>query len=1034
MPELSASGQIFNLRGSAGFDEGIVRGDIGGGARLNFDGHFELCHGLDAALSAEAVAEANAHVSLLFFLAGYAQGEALAAAGVEVEGSIHFDLFDSFGFSAEAEAYAELAVAGSLAIGITFEDIARAAKGQLNHVSYDLLIYFLNEIDIVAGVWGKAAFAAMARARIKMRGSLSDDRDAGFIIEFGAEAAAAAGAGFEFYAGLKLRNPKRFYLNSVERITGELSREAVRLLPRELAPAIRTMELSLPIALNTAYELGQTLPLNTMLPPGKAAQPFLKNFAAQLQRFIFDQLVDAGIALLSDLIRQTFREALVGLSVSQRNTIRSLLNALISDLESDKPPEPVAMVGRFADILAAFAQEQVAQWQKPITVAWLGAASGVALRDSVGGIRASGSMGLIGLGTQMGDVRSVRLPEAPRIVLDEIDVFLDPMPSRVELKHAVSYLVGNGAQCLYHLVPGLPQAIDPLLSPLNLTGDEVLRLALEGTFAEHLSETELYQKLRDFLKSAVDNEIDTRLLPELRRVLSNQSDTRIWIDEAAQPSLRLLSGFVFQRLDAMVNGNIPTSDVSPFLESFRSALTAVVRQIVIRNVVVVSDILREHVYDMLSTSFHQLSVAAASSTQLPVAVGARELARALVLPLVPLPSDYAQISARLVADLFEAASVGFDPSVLSANRRRRLRDYQSQILLSIDGSLDYKSGAAVDNFFRQAVECAYIPAPQAVVDLIVLQTEILADQAGRMLPHTGRALQRFLNDLSWAAVDDGDRMARQFIDGLLAAVEAALEAIERIDEALRRIEEAIRAARERLETALTNAANALSSSSRRTEILDAAAEAGVREARRLARSAPGFGSLHPNLKAAALETAENGFRNVFNLARPALNQALRILGEISRSLATIVDAAGDFDEAISLLRTRIREDVEAAVRRQLGVFGVALPDELGPADIAREARDVIANLPTLRDAIRGVFREKSNIRTAESERSTKESERREARFDHARGIQIIAANWVDRSRWISFRLCRWPLSLAQTGPTGARCRFGFGSAALIAVF
>jgi hypothetical protein len=252
MPKLTSSGEIFKLDGSLGFDEGIVRGDVGGDVRVSYDGHFELCHGLDAALSVQAAAEAQLHLAGLFILTGLAEGEALAAAGVHVDAGVWFDVFDSFGLRAEAEAYAEAAVAGRLSGGITFEEIAAGLRPLLSDLAYDILIYFLNEVDIGIGVWGKAAFAAMARARIKLKGSLADDKDAGFVAEFGAEAGWGGGAGYDAYFNIKLRNPKRFYINAVERITRELVVEATKLLPPEFAPSIHMLELCLPVALNTA--------------------------------------------------------------------------------------------------------------------------------------------------------------------------------------------------------------------------------------------------------------------------------------------------------------------------------------------------------------------------------------------------------------------------------------------------------------------------------------------------------------------------------------------------------------------------------------------------------------------------------------------------------------------------------------------------------------------------------------------------------------------------------------------------------------
>ena len=65
MPEANLTGEVFTADASAGFDEGIVRGDVGSGARLSFATRFELCHGLSAEASAEAAGQAQLDLGLL---------------------------------------------------------------------------------------------------------------------------------------------------------------------------------------------------------------------------------------------------------------------------------------------------------------------------------------------------------------------------------------------------------------------------------------------------------------------------------------------------------------------------------------------------------------------------------------------------------------------------------------------------------------------------------------------------------------------------------------------------------------------------------------------------------------------------------------------------------------------------------------------------------------------------------------------------------------------------------------------------------
>ena len=987
MPELSSSGEIYTLDGSAGFDEGIVRGDVGSGARLTYDGHFELCHALSAALSAEIAVDAEARLAGLFILTGLAQGEALAAAGLEVGCGVQFDIFDSFGLSAEAAAYAEAAVAGSLSGGFTTEDIARALRPLMTNVAYDILIYFLNEVDISAGVWGKAAVAAMAKARLKVKGSLAEDDDAGFIVSFGAEAGLGAGAGYDGYVIMRLRNPKRFYLNSVERISRELSKEARRLLPTSSEPAIHSLELALPVAMNAAYELGQSLPLSTLVPADEAAVPLIENFAEQLRRFTLDKVSEAAFSLMQDVTRQFILEAVSNLTTRERRAIDRLLDGLIEDLQGIAPPQPLEQVSRVADILIALAPNQAEQWRTPATIAWVAAAAVSSLRMSVGGAQASASFGVIGLGTDpLGAGEIVRLPEPTGAIAAELDAFFNPMPPHLELVHAVGYLAGTGAEALYLRIPGLHEALDPLLAPLDLSGADLLRAAIDGSFSGSFATTELYQHLRAYLKDAVDDQIATQLIPALRTAAPADSDFTIWLDEAAEPSLLLLGGFVFDRLDVLVDGGVANSDVSPFMQSFRSALSAVVSQIVVRNTVVVADVLREHAYDGLSDGFHALSVTVANAPNHPVAVAAGELVRSLVPPGIPLPSDYGSIAAHLIADLFDAASDGFDPSLLSDARRAQLRALQVAVLLSIDGTVDYSDASDVDRFFREAAECLYIPAPDASVELVKLQIEILADQAIRMFPKVERALRRFFIDLTEAGINDLDKGAREFLAFLLRQIEDAWEWLESLNDRLIELGNDIRDFGLQVGHHLHEAGDALKGPSRRTSILNDVADLGAVEARRLARQAPGFGFLPPAQQLDAQNVAEAAFRGTFSVVRPALNEALKIVGTLADDLANVIQDADNLTQALTAIGQEVDARVEAEVRRQLGVFGVILPNEISPATVAAAARDFLRQLPPLRDALEQALAAKDALAEAIEQELRTTADRDAAHMSHQAAV------------------------------------------------
>ncbi len=46
MPTITAAGDIISVNGKAGFKEGIVKGEVGGVARVSYEAKAEFCHGL----------------------------------------------------------------------------------------------------------------------------------------------------------------------------------------------------------------------------------------------------------------------------------------------------------------------------------------------------------------------------------------------------------------------------------------------------------------------------------------------------------------------------------------------------------------------------------------------------------------------------------------------------------------------------------------------------------------------------------------------------------------------------------------------------------------------------------------------------------------------------------------------------------------------------------------------------------------------------------------------------------------------------
>ena len=143
MPELKASGDIFTLQGDAAYSEGIVHGRVGGAARITISAELEACHGIDAAIAAEALAEIQGMASVLL-PALRAQGSAFARIGANASIQLSPNIFDKAGLTIDLQAQAQAAVAGRIAIGLDFETIAELARGQLSDLAYELFIAFLS--------------------------------------------------------------------------------------------------------------------------------------------------------------------------------------------------------------------------------------------------------------------------------------------------------------------------------------------------------------------------------------------------------------------------------------------------------------------------------------------------------------------------------------------------------------------------------------------------------------------------------------------------------------------------------------------------------------------------------------------------------------------------------------------------------------------------------------------------------------------------------------------------------------------------
>jgi hypothetical protein len=215
----------------------------------------------------------------------------------------------------------------------------------------------------------------------------------------------------------------------------------------------------------------------------------------------------------------------------------------------------------------------------------------------------------------------------------------------------------------------------------------------------------------------------------------------------------------------------------------------------------------------------------------------------------------ADASRVLVAELLLALSEATSDEILTDERRATVRDLSRRILFTAYGEADLSSPDAMNDTLAQIAACAYIPAPDAVAELVAVQTETLGEQVAVAFPRVIGALEAF----GVAVVSSGiERLEHAAADLLLQGRDQIVSFARRLIALSRAVQHALEEASQWAhdkETQLNAAAQALRSGSRRREILDALELEGLRKAQNIARRAPGFDLLNDDGQDLALAVA-----------------------------------------------------------------------------------------------------------------------------------------------------------------------------------
>lgn len=904
----TVSGDIFSLGADAGFNEGWVKGRVGGGAAVTLTADAEVCHGIN--LQADIEAKAQIEGKLAVVLPSIrAEGQAFASAGIAGILKIDPNLFDKFGLTVNVEAAAEASAAAKLAIGLDAEYLAQYGLQVLDGLAAELFLAFLREVTIEAGVWGKASYSAMARGHLEINGALFDDEDAGFTFAAGYAVGLKGGYGFDYFCGVNFDNVRRFYTFAVDRITQEIAGELRARLPRPMRPGVELVELLLPVGLHTAYDVGQRTALGSIGTPGEMVTPFLVAFTETLQRYMIDKLAQAADQLLHELLDEVMIRLLDDqIDAAERDVIHTEVDALIAllgdgELEVDDLFAVTTHLLNMAEVAV-----DPATWRRPVTLMWSAAAAANAVRKlapASAGVEGS----FVGVSAHVRAFVRPMPDTAPNAVIDEYEATLGrAFPDPIGFDDAVDYLVAVAASdeiagripLFGEMLNGLLELFDALTpATVHITPGDVIEIALVGGTGHDVTNTDFYAELKTFCRARVDR-ILNELLVQASAAGPGGPDVDLYLEEAARPSLRLLTDFIFERFDA-VAANPLGLDSASFLEGLAKGVSLVLYKIFIHNLVVVEYVVTREAFAAVSQEMSELEalVRAGAAADFIDAAGAHITEH---LPVAPLQPNQVVALQHFLGEMLGAGAESFGPTVMTPARLEEARLLKRQLLLSLGGEIDWSLDA---DFLRTTIQnfanCT-IGDPTSLWTLFQLQLAIMNDQGAIAMRRVPPALSAFLLALTQPSAEALQQHVTQFLADLNGTLAAAAVLV---GDLLRLAAEARARARE-YATAWANTLDdleaALKDPARVDEIMAALEQRG-KDNLQAAANAVGGGGAGPFIEAFMAVT----FPAAALAIRPLVSAALLAVADAAGTLADIVRTALDADAAVAGLEAAVIE-------------------------------------------------------------------------------------------------------------------------------
>ncbi len=782
MPEIPI--EIINLHANAGFNEGIINGNVQGSLSAGVNISADLCHGINVGVDAAIAAKVLGNLDFLF-LGAQAQGEASAAAGARAKILIEPNPLERLGLSIYVGAFARAMASGSLSIYLTPDYISQKVQDHLDDFSADLFLIFAEEFKAEVGVWGRIAFSAMAEANLNVL--LDINRlSSGFEISGGYKLGLKAGTGYDFYCDVGFKDLRRAVNRSSIRICQEVKQHilATNLDQKELLA--EAFDFSFPFVALLSFDLGnKSVERGEFLQKEEVAQLVFDNFMANLQRYAVDRIFDAATQWLTNEFANLYEDVFkIQLNENDRSKIIESVNELVDILEKGdfRLPDISAIVRHVSNIVDVLDAGHLDSFKKPISLLWVSTVVGLEIRQVLGSVTAAAGIGSTLTGTASTSIAGAIYPNAPELVKEEVQNTLNVEFVEIDSSIAIDYLIEEGINSTEEWIfPQILEFKELFETTFNLTFGDLMEDLLRGLRGEgSLASYNSYTALKTFVKDeAIDRLLMGQLIPEIENEIDDPIFSR-YAQEVMKPSLHLSSDFVFKKLDNFLIDDLSgISNLPAFVNGISAGSGAVVYQLIARNIAFFDEIVTDFMLDNIYLGFQNMGNQFNNPND-PFYLVCKNLLQQS-FPHVENTDIHAETARQLLIDLAFAFREITGPTIYTAERRIHMRNLKRDILLSMSGDIDY--GSSSQAFVDRLLDCGFLPNQELAEELSKLLYEISLDSFLLFWEKIVPALGDFFLAISLHSLSEIRENLSAFIDALRTKAEDALLAFNELNQA-----------------------------------------------------------------------------------------------------------------------------------------------------------------------------------------------------------------------------------------------------------